>query len=137
MYNTANASKELTMKAIKDQMTAFPHTINAEKNLKFAENKMKELSVRHLPVLKAGKLIGIISERDIQFVESFEKLDLSEILVEEAFTNEPFCVESTEELSKVCAEMAERKIGSAMVTQDGQLVGIFTWIDALKYLAKS
>ncbi len=120
---------------INDLMTPSPHTINATQNLKFAQNKMRELNVRHLPVLDAGKLVGILSDRDIQFIESFDKLDLEEINVDEAFTNEPFIVESQTNLNEVCQAMAERKIGSAMITQDGKLTGIFTWIDALKYLA--
>ncbi len=118
-------------------MTPSPQTINATQTLKFAQGKMRELNVRHLPVLDGGELVGILSDRDIQFIESFDKLELDQIKVDEAFTNELYTVDSDATVAEVCEDMAERKIGSAMVTSDEKLVGIFTWIDALKFLAKS
>ena len=121
---------------LKDYMTPAPHTINATQNLKFASERMKEFNVRHLPVLDAGQLVGILSERDIQFVESFDSLKPEEITVEDAYTDELFQQEQTAVLSDVCAAMAERKIGSVLVMDCGKLVGIFTWIDALKFVAK-
>jgi acetoin utilization protein AcuB len=132
-------SKEQTMaKAIlKDYMTPAPHTINATQNLKFAQERMKEFNVRHLPVLEAGNLVGILSERDIQFVESFDSLKPEEITVEDAYTDELYQEEQTAVLSEVCASMAEKKVGSVLVMDGGKLAGIFTWIDALKYIAKN
>lgn len=122
---------------IKDLMTPSPHTINSEQTLKFAQGQMREYNVRHLPVLSGGNLVGIISDRDIQFIESFEKIDLDEITVEEACTDAPYTVSADTSTSRVCAEMADRKIGSAIILEDKKVVGIFTWIDALKFLAKS
>jgi len=118
-------------------MTEAPHTITYDQNLKYAIDKMQELGVRHLPVLQAGKLFGILSERDIRFLESFEKVDPKELKVEDACTEGPYTVETDSQLSDVCATMADRKIGSALVLEGGKLVGIFTWVDALKVIARS
>ena len=122
---------------IGEVMTEAPHTITYDQNLKFATEKMQELGVRHLPVLRAGQLVGILSERDIRFLESFERMDPRELKVEDACTEGPYTVEVDAPLSEVCATMAERKIGSALVLQSGKLVGIFTWVDALKVVARS
>lgn len=122
---------------ISDVMTEAPHTITYDQNLKFAIEKMQELGVRHLPVLRAGQLVGILSERDIRFLESFEKMDPKELKVEDACTEGPYTVESNTSLSEVCATMAERKIGSSLVLENDKLVGIFTWVDALKVISRS
>lgn len=122
---------------IGEVMTEAPHTITYDQNLKFATEKMQELGVRHLPVLRAGELVGILSERDIRFLESFERMDPRELKVEDACTEGPYTVETSAKLSEVCATMAERKIGSALVLEAGRLVGIFTWVDALKVIARS
>ena len=98
---------------------------------------MRELNVRHLPVLDGGQLVGVLSERDIQFIESFESLDAEEIKVDDAFSNEVYAVESNTEVRQVCSDMAERKLGSALVLENKKLVGIFTWIDALRYLGQN
>lgn len=122
---------------IRNLMTPSPHTINATQTLEFAQEKMRELGVRHLPVLQGGQLMGVLSERDIQFVESFDSLKPDEIQVEEAYSSDVYAVQADTKLADVCAEMAERKLGSALIEEDKKLVGIFTWIDALQYLAKS
>lgn len=117
-------------------MTPSPHTISSGQNLKFALEMMKSLKIRHLPVFEAGALVGILTERDIHFIESFDKTAPKEIAVEDACSDEPFCVRESTPLHDVCQVMFEKKYGSALVNnKDEKLVGIFTWIDALKVLS--
>ena len=122
---------------IKEVMTPEPITVNAEQNLKYALDIMLKNDVRHLPVLKGNQLIGILSERDIRFLESYEKIDPSELIIEEAFTEGAYKVTSDTKVAQACDYMAQRKISSALVVDQGKLVGIFTWIDALKMISKT
>lgn len=117
-------------------MTKSPHTISAEQNLTFATNKMNELGIRHLPVLRGGQLIGILSDRDIKFLESFDGMKPEEIDVEDACTYDPYIVDSKTTLKEVTGVMAEKKFGCTLIKEDGKLAGIFTWIDALKVLSE-
>lgn len=112
-------------------MTAFPHTIGSEQNLIKAEKMMLEHKIRHLPVLSGGKLVGILSDRDVKLIETFRDVNPETVTVEEAYTPDPFIVSPESALSDVCAEMANRKYGCALVVDNHKLVGIFTWVDAL------
>ena len=112
-------------------MTHTPHTVNGEQSLYFAKQMMAENKIRHLPVLEAGKLIGIISERDVNFIQSFDGVDLKNEKIEDSMTEGPYVVEATTHLDEICQVMASQKIGSVLVQDNQKLVGIFTWIDAL------
>ena len=113
-------------------MTTTPHTIGAEQSLAKAEKMMSENHIRHLPVLQGGQLVGILSERDVRLVETFKDVDPEKVSVEEAFTPEPYIISPNSPLSDVCAQMVSRRYGCALVCDNYKLVGIFTWIDALK-----
>lgn len=113
-------------------MTTLPHTIGADQTLAKAEKMMNEYRVRHLPVLAGGKLVGILTDRDVRLVESFRDVDPEKVTVDEAYTPDPFVISPESSLTSVCAEMASRKYGCALVCDNQKLVGIFTWIDALK-----
>lgn len=113
-------------------MTTLPHTIGAEQSLSKAEKMMAEYRVRHLPVLSGGKLVGVLSDRDVRLVESFRDVNPEEVTVEDAYTPEPYVTSPHAPLSEVCAEMAQHKYGCALVCDNQKLVGIFTWVDALK-----
>lgn len=113
-------------------MTTSPHTIGSDQTLEQAKKIMHEFSIRHLPVLNAGKVVGIISEKDINFLSSFKEIDLQKEKVEQAMTLDPFMVNADTLLDGICMEMAEKKIGSVLVKDNNKLVGIFTWIDALR-----
>ncbi|MGZ3788383.1 MAG: CBS domain-containing protein [Bacteriovorax sp.] len=93
---------------------------------------MQELSIRHLPVLEGGSVVGIISERDINFMLSFKGVDINQEQVNQAMTQDPVMVDVGASLDGICREMAEKKIGSVLVQDNHKLVGIFTWVDALK-----
>jgi acetoin utilization protein AcuB len=116
-------------------MTKEPRTIGAEQTLEKARRMMNDYRIRHLPVLKAGELVGVLSDRDIEIVESFKDVDATQVTIEEAYTPEPYSVPPQTPLTEVCREMMERKYGSALVVDEkNRLVGIFTWIDALRAL---
>lgn len=117
---------------IQKWMTNVPHTIGAEQTLEKAEKMMNEYKIRHLPVLQGGKLVGILSDRDVKLVESFKDVDPRKVTVEEAYTPDPFIITPESPLNDVCAEMVAHKYGCVLVCDNHKLVGIFTWVDALK-----
>lgn len=121
-----------TIPTIQKYMTMTPHTIGAEQTLEKAEKMMNEFRIRHLPVLSAGKLVGVLSDRDIKLVESFKDVDATKVRVDEAYTPGPYVASPQAQLSDVCAEMVLHKYGCVLVVDNHKLVGIFTWVDALR-----
>jgi len=115
-------------------MTTLPHTIGSEQTLAKAEKIMSEHRIRHLPVLQGGKLVGILSDRDVKLVESFRDIDPEKVTVEEAYSPDPYITSPGTSLADVCTEMAAHKYGCALVCDNHKLVGIFTWVDALNAL---
>ena len=116
-------------------MTRTPHTVAAEQPLARAHEMMAKHNIRHLPVLHGGKLLGVVSNRDLYFIETMKVVDPAEVSIEEAMTAEPYVVEAESSLSEVAAHMAERHIGCAIVTENNKVVGIFTTVDALRAVA--
>ena len=47
-------------------MTAFPHSIEADAPLRRARRRMEELEIRHLPVAREGRLVGVLTDRDLK-----------------------------------------------------------------------
>jgi acetoin utilization protein AcuB len=117
--------------SVSKYMTTIPHTIGVEQSLAKADRLMAEFRVRHLPVLQGGKIVGILSDRDVRLVESFRDVNPEKVTVEEAYSPDPYITAPTASLADVCAEMAAHKYGCALVCDNHKLVGIFTWIDAL------
>jgi len=124
--------RELT---IADRMTRTPHVIGVEQSLAAAHQLMRSNGIRHLPVLHGGKLVGVVSQRDLHFVESLRDVNPDDVPVEEAMTQDVYAVPPRTPLREVVNEMAERKLGSAVVIEGQKIVGVFTTIDALDTLA--
>lgn len=118
---------------IQKYMTAMPHTIGHDIPVQKALEMMRQHGFRHLPVQDGGKLVGIITDRDIKFASSFQGAD--ELTVEDVMTQDPYTADPETPLESVVTEMAEHKYGCAVIRQDnGKVVGIFTEIDALRVL---
>jgi acetoin utilization protein AcuB len=113
-------------------MTPSPHSIGRDQSLTMAHQMMREHKIRHLPVLDAGVLVGLVSERDLLFVETLRDVDPSTVKVEEAMAAEPYFVNIDTPVKDVASAMIEHKYGSAVVVDHGNVVGIFTTIDALR-----
>lgn len=117
-------------------MSNSPLTINCDLTLLHAKEFMQKHHIRHLPVLEGGALVGIISERDIDFLKGFEGVELKNEKISNAMTLEPCIVEASTHLDEVCKIMAQGKIGSVLVQDNKKLVGIFTWVDALNAMSE-
>lgn len=90
--------------------------------------------MRHLPVVDDGRIVGLVSERDLLLAESLPGVNPTLVRVEEAMTTDVFTAAPETRLARVIEVMITRKLGSAVVIQDAQVVGVFTTIDALRVL---
>ncbi len=124
--------KEIT---IAERMTRTPQLIGAEQSIAAAHHLMRTNGIRHLPVLHGGKLVGVVSQRDLHFIESLRDVNPEEVSVEEAMTQDVYAVTPRTPLKEIVTEMAERKLGSAVVVEGQKVVGVFTTVDALDTLA--
>jgi acetoin utilization protein AcuB len=117
-------------------MTTNPQTIGREQTLAVAHRVMREHRVRHLPVLEGGKLVGVISQRDLHLIETLRDVDPATTTVDEAMTMDVYVTAPNTPLDEAAQVMAEHKYGSAVVLDRGKIVGMFTTVDALHALVQ-
>jgi acetoin utilization protein AcuB len=118
--------------SVQKYMTTSPHTIGDDQPMSLAHAMMREHKIRHLPVLRGAKLVGLVSDRDLNMVGSLQDVDPRKVLVSEAMTQDPYLVSPDAALDEVVSTMAQSKYGSAIVTQHDKVVGIFTTVDACR-----
>ena len=120
---------------IQKYMTQAQHFASPEESVLLAYERMREHDVRHLPVLRDGKLLGVLFKSDLKLVESLEPAVVRPIKVESLMVTEYYTVGPDEALDVAAREMSKRKWGSALVTDKGKVVGVFTTTDALRALS--
>lgn len=122
----------LSTRNVSEIMSPLTHSIGDDQPMAEAAHRMRRYSIRHLPVLRGGRLVGIVSERDLAMVESLPGVDPAEVSVGEAMTAEPFAVPPSASLPAVLREMANHKWGTVVVVDGEKPVGIVTTTDALR-----
>lgn len=123
---------------VKAVMTAFPYSVHPGASVEEAWGMMEEHRIRHLPVVEGEELVGIVSERDLRLVKkpSSGRAVVEEVTVGSICERDVFTVELTERLDGVLDEMLKRRIGSAIVVKADRVVGIFTAVDACRFLRR-
>ena len=119
-------------------MTPFPYSIDVDAPLAEAHAFLRERHIRHLPVTERGRLAGVLTDRDIKLAlgPDLGSPPERELAVRDVFQPDSFVVDAGVTLEEVAMTMAERHLGSALVTRGGKLVGIFTTTDACRALAR-
>lgn len=100
---------------------------------------MKDIHCRHLPVVSDGKLIGIVSDRDILLRATYGEHGIAfpDMRVSEVMTSRVVSCGPSARLSAVAATMLENNLDSLPVTDDeNHLLGIVTSSDLLKVMQK-
>jgi acetoin utilization protein AcuB len=116
-------------------MTPFPYSVSLDATFDEASELMGHHDVRHLPVTKGSEVVGVITERDMTsalHISTQSSGSDSSLNVSDLYVAEPYIVSVDEPLDNVVLTMAEKHIGSAIVTKGGKLVGMFTSVDACR-----
>jgi acetoin utilization protein AcuB len=130
----APKAKAKTTHLVREYMSPSPHTIGRDQTLFFAHSMMRDHKIRHLPVLDAAEIVGVVSQRDLYFVETLRDVDPRVVQIDDAMSQSVYSVSPDDSLESVAAVLAETKYGCALVVDKGKLVGIFTSVDATRAL---
>jgi acetoin utilization protein AcuB len=119
-------------------MTPFPYSIDVDAPLAEAHAFLRERHIRHLPVTERGQLAGVLTDRDIKLAlgPDLGSPPERELSVRDVFQPDSYIVDAGAALEEVANVMAERHLGSALVTRGDKLVGIFTTTDVCRALAR-
>ncbi len=121
---------------VKDIMKRPVITIGPQATLREAHQLMWERGIRHLPVVDEGRLVGILTDRDIRLATSVLKPNplscdakVYEVMKRPVLTADP--LDPVEDAARL---MREEKVGCLPVVEGKELVGIITGIDLLDAL---
>jgi acetoin utilization protein AcuB len=119
-------------------------TVDADDSMLDATKLLKEHNIRHLPVLEKGKLVGVITDRDLKraapsdatALEAHELLYLvANIKVREIMTRNPITVPYNFTIEEAAELLLQAKIsGMPVVDKDGDVIGTITQTDLFKVL---
>jgi len=124
--------------AVKKVMTPFPYSIEVQDSLQQAKEMMSTHRIHHLPVMDQGTPLGIIRYRDlVRSLEQDQGGDESTLRVGDVPREEAYVVDLSAPLDRVLQQMAEQRLGAALVVKDERLAGIFTLTDACQCFAES
>ena len=130
------------MLLVKDSMAREIVTLSPDETAATALALCRERRIRHLPVLEEGRIVGIVSDRDLRsstpaLGDPDRAAALQEVLVEDVMAREVVSVLPDDPIEQAANTMREGKIGCLPVLEGDDLVGIITAsdvMDALVYL---
>jgi len=131
------------MPVVADIMTPNPVTVTPRNAIRTAVNLMREVGCRRLPVIDRGRLVGIITDRDLRRAANspfvvrehwYDNFILDHIEVGSCMTPNPLTIHPDAAVGEAARLMRDHKIGGLPVVSDGQLLGIVTETDLLNFL---
>jgi acetoin utilization protein AcuB len=112
---------------VRDVMTCEVVTIARETPSDDARRLMDERRIRHLPVMDAGRLVGMVSDRDVRSVKG----DAARVVAGSIMTPDPLTVTADTRVERAARLLLDARIGSLPVVQGDTLAGIVTYTDLL------
>jgi acetoin utilization protein AcuB len=139
MAMTAAVGKYGWMRVV-DVMTKDPLIVTPSETVAQADELMAVNKIRQLPVVKAGELVGIITDRDIRSFLSGSLLSSPEARekalrtpIAEVMTTDPLTLSPDDNLQDAVELLINEKIGGIPVVDEAEgLVGIVTYVDVLR-----
>lgn len=126
---------------VSELMSTEVSTIDRNDELSLADDIMKMRRVRHLPVLDEGRLVAVLSQRDLfhaalstamGFGEKASQGFLKTVPVKEAMSDDLITVAPSDDVAKAAKLILDHKIGCLPVVEGGKLVGLVTETDFVK-----
>jgi CBS domain-containing protein len=128
---------------VRDMMTREVSTLGRNDTLDLADDVMAQARIRHLPVLDEGRVVGVVSQRDLfrsalavalGYGERAQKMLLQTLRVKEVMSEPAISVAPEATAEEAIRLMLEHKIGCLPVVEGHTLVGIVTETDVLRHV---
>ena len=119
---------------VSDCMTREVQTLSEEQSLREALSLQQRYKIRHIPVVTDGRIVGILTDRDLKRAspsllsgisqEQYDEL-LDTTRVEQVMTRDPHTVTPATPLKDAAKILLERKFGALPVVDEGRrLLGL-------------
>jgi CBS domain-containing protein len=140
------AQKSKVATTVREIMAKNPVTLDRNETLDLAESIMDLGRIRHMPVIEDGKLVGIVSQRDmfrsalitsLGFGRKTTGALIKTIKIKEIMTEKVVTISPEASVKEAARQMMEKKIGCLPVLEGDRLVGIVTETDMLQYVVEN
>ena len=134
------------MRTVEERMIRQVVTLTESASLREALALLQRHRIRHIPVVENGRLVGILTDRDVKratpsLLSGISQEDYDRVLVQthvsQVMTRNPFSVTPSTSLKDATKLLAERKYGALPVVEGDRLVGILTNTDLLRAFYES
>jgi CBS domain-containing protein len=130
---------------VREIMMGSPVTLKPEDTLNLANDIISLGRIRHIPVVEDGRLLGLLSERDLMgaaattifgLKQKSKSALLESVLIKDVMKKKVITVTSDTKVADAAHLMADKKIGCVPVMSNGTLVGLVTTTDILRYVER-
>ncbi len=115
---------------VKKRMVRKLITIPPQTNILNALKVMRDNSIRHLPVVDGGNLVGFVTEGDLRQASLLSMVD--KVSIEDVMIKDPVTIAPDASLEEAAKLIYSHKIGGLPVVKGKKLVGIITIVDVLQ-----
>jgi CBS domain-containing protein len=116
-------------KSVRDLMTESPHSAAPSDTVVVAARQLRDADIGSLPVLEDGRLVGMITDRDIAIRVVAEAMDPERITVGDVASSDPVSVTPDDDLDEALGLMARHQVRRLPVVENDRLVGILAQAD--------
>jgi CBS domain-containing protein len=128
---------------VREIMMGSPVTLKPDETLDLANDVIFLGRIRHIPIVEDGRLVGLLSERDMMgaaattifgLKRKSKSALLKSVLIKDVMKRKVVTVKPDTTIKDVAHLMKEKKIGCVPVVDEGSLVGLVTTTDILRYV---
>ena len=130
----------MIVKKVKDYMSTPVYVIERNEPIQRARNLMFKYSIGRLPVMDNGKLAGIVTKYDItnrlnQAAPEWRRRPIDKVPIQVVMTEKPITIFPDATMAQAAELMAENDISGLPVERDGEILGMITSRDMVRYFA--
>jgi CBS domain-containing protein len=131
----------MIIKKVKDYMSSPINVIERNEPIQMARNLMFKYSIGRLPVLDNGKLVGIVTKYDItnrlnQAAPEWRRRPIDKVPIQVVMTEKPITIFPDATMPQAAELLIENDISGLPVERDGEIVGMITTRDMVKYFSE-